>query len=1331
MNSENKKHADKDHGVWERPKPVARDRNFRAWLVFIGIFFIIAALWNPLRSIYYKRGVQRVGRTGIRDSESFLAIAYSGVDVKSSALPSDTTVENFESHLQALRDNGYVPIGIDDVVAFYRDDQPLPRKAILTTFEQSRRTSYFETRSIMRKLGWRAVMGVTTKSIRRRDAQSLLWPYLRDMVMLHSWDLAAESEDGFDFIETPSGSDSRPFFAGPRWIADAGRFETPDEFSARAAGDHEKTISEFKKETGSAPKAFFFPYGEYGQHDSRAHVVRMINLNMVDKYYGVGFSVGSLAYNDRSSDSRRLNRLLVNPEWSAETLIRKLDSFWPDGAEHTESRDRYADAWIGEWGDVFSREDDLVLRAIPSLEPMEHKDWTPPDATTGAKAWLSGSDSFCNGEMVLRFYHKRGTFGIYLRATHSGSHLYLSCNKDGKITLRQKLQDMDEVVLATSIIRSGLEGGHELAVWLRDNLFYARLDGELLFDGAVRLPGKAEPGLIGAGVWDPLPGIAEVSIIGVRLGPQRKGVVTWSPELTLNDPYLVSWLNEHGYSYTVFAPPWLDINVRAAVTVPPWDKDTLDLLARKNGGVIFPQLHVHDFEALTQITVEDLLQRLQEHDVPGIYIDSSSCDSQQISLLVPWIKRLNKVLQEENISILLRLPHSIETSATAQSITRLFENVTFVGDPKGEAVKRNRNLFISQIQVPEQTKESDLSLYYQITELKQYEQNVSQEVQGDALRQKGFEAFWVGEYNEALKHWQAWSELEPDNARALALMGDCFVRMLENEKALAAYTESLDRDPGQVELVIRRSALLEKMGRSGEAAEHLDVYARAFPGHPPLIIAQSQWLERNKQHDQAVMLASNLVTRFPDNVEARLLLQRMLSDPQMRYANIKQLLNIGTANESARYAFGQNIFNSGILTIPEASVFFDFMRNMASHGESARCRSLYRDFLPLTNRVNESFTDHGFSGRWLMSGGLAPTKSGRYELRAGSSLSEAYLRLKQSELLRDAFLEVTLDETVGAFWLYARRSDRSLVRFGYDDAGYLRSQAWQGDMILNSDSQPWMRPPGTVTMRLEMRADGLHGYVNGVRKFNMPLFIPNEVSYGWWGVAPFTPELGRARARITNIKAGPLSPAIAFLPFEAATDIVTSIDRLRLQARNITAISPQLFSQSADGDVPGVPLRDLTPYRLFASLHRLRFLPLADLAYFATVDPEVLVELITKHRLDGLVLKTRAEPAGKWFSDMAEALERTRAIIIVVEQEDPFWQDAKAKPDQPVTDGDYLAGLVTSRVREIQRGSLIFHPIESAWEVPLQNYDDWRQDLSGSKLEKIEPTLLVVPPYSE
>ena len=276
---------------WARPQPVRADSNLRAWLYFLAGLSLVVALWVPLRALYqrlrYKPAVE-----GVRDADTFIALAYGGVSAGTVQGPEEVTRQQFEQQIRALRERGFNPIGLSDVRNFYFQGVPLPRKAVLVTMEQSRKNSYLETRSILRAQRWKAVMFARADTIRQKDPSALRWPILRDMARSGIWEVGAESFAGFQRIPAGPDGETGNFLSAPMWLMPEQRLEAPEEFAERIRAEHGRMVEEFQNGMGVPPQAFAFPYGDYGQYDPRAVSTRVLNLEEVEKIMASVFRWG-------------------------------------------------------------------------------------------------------------------------------------------------------------------------------------------------------------------------------------------------------------------------------------------------------------------------------------------------------------------------------------------------------------------------------------------------------------------------------------------------------------------------------------------------------------------------------------------------------------------------------------------------------------------------------------------------------------------------------------------------------------------------------------------------------------------------------------------------------------------------------------------------------------------------------------------------------------------------------------------------------------------------------------------------------------------------------
>lgn len=1293
---------------WARPQPVRADSNLRAWLYFLAGLSLVVALWVPLRAFYqrlrYKPTVE-----GVRDADTFIALAYGGVSAGTVRGPEEVSRQQFEQQIRALRERGFNPIGLSDVRNFYFQGVPLPRKAVLITMEQSRKNSYLETRGILQANRWKAVMFARADTIRQKDPSALRWPILRDMARSGLWEVGAESFGGFQRIPAGPDGETGNFLSSPLWLAQEQRLETPEEFSERIRAEHGRMVEEFEIGMGVPPQAFAFPYGDYGQYDPRAVFTRVLNVSEVEKHYGIGFSLGPFLLNTRQSDPRVLNRMLVNPDWSLEQFMGIMES-GRTVQPWTLAQPLEAGHWMTDWGLTEHPADgSLWLKAIPVGTNSGR--FAP---TTGALTWLVGSDLFDNFALRMTFRIQSGQFGIRVRMRPGGEEgVRLIFDESGSVRVAQKVYGTEEFTQATTQ-KIGIHPGkeQELELSLNGRTLVVLVNGQMLLKEPLDLMGSARPGLFGLEVWDPEPGAAATQITALDFPRPRQVLKTWGPNTGLTPPQLMQQLSVEAYRLAAVSPPWMDAVKTVPLVLPPWDDEALSAFARMHGIALLPRMTLRSSDLALQIPPDLPVEEVAQRKADGLHLDASLVAPDEIPALVPWLQDVHHSIKERNMKLAIQFPASVSRMASFASIAALFPGAMIAVDTPARAAELEPALpnvvVIEETTIP--AVDMHLNLYYQLATRALPAEALSPQALQEASRRDGFLAYQEGNFDQAIEQWSQWLAADPLNAEALELIGGAWIQKGDLQKGLDYYTQSLEAGPGQIHMVIRRTELLERMDRPEEAREQLNLYARIFPENPDILIAQAQWLNRRGRRLEARALVQQLVTERPLNLEARLALLHLQEQPAQRHATLRSILDLGRAPDS-QVAFGHSLIGMEMLTLPESGLFFEYIRQQVAHGKTARQRDLYAGLLPLTNRVTDDFASGQFSDGWTASGGIRALDRGRYDLRTAINQAEAYLRLRQSELIRDGEMAVELDETHGFFWLYARRSSRSMLRFGFDQDGFIHLQAWSDGDLLAHQSRPWIRPPGSMTMRLEVRGDGVRGFVNGMEIFDGPVEIPPVVAYGWWGIAPFAFDLGVARARIISMSCAPLPATLVLLPPGDSSDQAAA---LRPYVGAVSALAPAWFFQNPDGSLPDEWPEDVDMLKMFTAFHRIRLLPVVDLSYDGDIAPTALVEFIQRHQLEGLVVKRRSAPKPGWLNELTAALEDHPAHVVVLQTEAALWNTPRAGEEsrgervvRPEA-GDHLRPKPGNKLvlTELPVSSVLIPPLHADWTLPLREPED-------------------------
>ncbi|MCX7817650.1 MAG: polysaccharide deacetylase family protein [Kiritimatiellae bacterium] len=1239
-----------------RPTPPVKVAYTTSWLHFLAALCLLVAWWVPVKIVMERVLWPRARHTGPRDAVSFVAIAYEGVSTKEG----DVSPDRFREHIEALKAAGYQPIRLADVDALFRDGRPLPRRAVLVTFDHSRKTSYFATHSVLRRTGWNAVMFLWTKPIVDGDPAALLWPYLRSMLRSGLWEIGAESHEGVQrIVSSPKGLTGN-FMTAPLWKADEQRFETLEEFQARLDRDHRTCRELIERNLGVTPLAYAYPFGDFGQYQHRAVATRPINLGLVGRHYRLGFIVGNLALNTRFSDPRRLNRLLVRPEWSGADLVRRLDLAWPNESPILEKDGRpIASAWVVDWGEMSQEPDgSLVLFASTNA--------------TGAKMWLAGSDLNSNFYARVRFRLERGQLGLYLRASpDSESYVYVGLDPAGEVWLRQLSQGRERVpigedaedtgvwlrqkfvgserfTLASSRVPLSPTKDHTLELYLRDRLLFARLDGKEVFQSRGMLRGDVRPGMVGISVWAAQRGVARARLRGVEVREQSPMAVSLAGGPA--EPYAFRWVHQEAYRLTELCPIW-DDRTGGGSLASPAEIDVYRLAARVNHLRYLPQVLLPDEKALQRAAPTLLAERAIAQRFDGLFVNLSAAQDAGLPAIASWLRQCGSMLATNGLRLLVRLPPTLETRSHVASLLAMVPQAQIAvaaGSPLTTGQTATGVSVVKVEEVPAPASEEEMPLFFMIPGAAERGGIETEESRAARLQQEGLAAYLDGQYDRAVQLWQEWRSIEPENPKVYMLIGDALSRKGDLRGAVEHYDRSLDLDPGQITLAIRRAGVLVAMGESERAMQSLNLYARLFPGNPDILLAQARWLVDNRRTDEALDAARKLLKVQPEHVEALAMVVRHTRDAAEYRNAIERLANAGLKPFN-HLPFAQSCWKYELPALPAAAPLMATLRAIAADNRDPRIAELCARLLPVGTPAVETMAEGRLSNRWWIEGGDVTARAGGgIRLAAGEAYAEASARLLGSLQTRDALVEASVGGIHGGVWLYARRTERHLVRFGFTE-GRLHLQVWRDGRLLQEMKREWIPPAGFTPLRLEVNGRGAMGFVDGEPAFATRLVIPSDIRAGWIGLAVHSPTRGQAAAEFTSLRAGPLQPRLAALaPTSSGDETDQQLAAIRNDTPFLTALCPAWFTVETDGRWTGPATPDPAVYHIFARYHRIWLLPMVECRSAAGAVPSEIEGRVRQVNADGLVLAFRTWPGDDWISALAERLAASGLTIIVL-----------------------------------------------------------------------------------
>jgi tetratricopeptide (TPR) repeat protein len=594
----------------------------------------------------------------------------------------------------------------------------------------------------------------------------------------------------------------------------------------------------------------------------------------------------------------------------------------------------------------------------------------------------------------------------------------------------------------------------------------------------------------------------------------------------------------------------------------------------------------------------------------------------------------------------------------------------------------------------------ELAMYYELSGVLATPEDAawSDELRYRALRDQGRTAFEAGDYDRAIESWQLWSELAPADGEPLSLIGDTYLRQGDLDEAIAYYRQSLDRAPGQFLLLVRLARLLDtQAGDPVASRELLNTYEWIFPGEPQVVLAKAEWLLRRRRYDEAGQLIQRVLQEDPADLRALTLRHRLLQTPQERLDNMREMLTVGQRPNN-EMALARAISDNQLMGQPESWVLMPFVEQAAYHSRQQYVRN---SFLPYVARSRPSYEDFRV-GRitpcWTSSHQELWAEDGTLLLRADPQQTEAYLRLVRSDGLLNGFVEATVLYSRGHVWLYARRSEGNMIRFGFDSTGLMYQQVWVDGELRNNQSRLWSQAEGSATLRLEIRGDGVFTYVDGRPAFSTPLTIPRDMGLGWWGIAPWAPDPGRATVQIQKVAGGPLPVRIGLLDY-ARQRGPDGVANLQENVQSMTAMSPLWYAEIVDGRLLRLPYTEDTELRVLSRFARSRLMPILRVNDLNQLPWAAMQERAREDRIDGYTLLVDRMPTSDWTDiALANLLESGLSMHLIL-----------VEPD-----GQHALFM------EITPGTGLFPGARRLHRLPLVNREDvWRRDAFESIIVKL------------
>ena len=321
---------------------------------------------------------------GKAQGEHFVALSYNGITENPRVGGKIVTKASFEKQIEALKASGYQTITQQDVINYYRNNDPLPDRALLLILEDGIMNSAELAQPELVKNNYIAT--VCTFAQNMSDAHSL-YITAEEARMLNQtsyWETGSNGyrlsyinvfdrfENYFGHLNTAEFLDIHNYLRRDYnhylmdFLRDENRLRTEsvNEMEERIAWDYEKMNEIYRDELGYVPGLYILMHSNTGAFGNDP-LVSMKNAEMMEKYFSMNFNRQGTCLNMRDSSIYDLSRLQSRQYFSTNHLMMRI---WDDTGHRVMFRlgdERKAADWERRSGVAEYTEEGIILTSMP------------------------------------------------------------------------------------------------------------------------------------------------------------------------------------------------------------------------------------------------------------------------------------------------------------------------------------------------------------------------------------------------------------------------------------------------------------------------------------------------------------------------------------------------------------------------------------------------------------------------------------------------------------------------------------------------------------------------------------------------------------------------------------------------------------------------------------------------------------------------------------------------------------------------------------------------------------------------------------------------------
>jgi peptidoglycan/xylan/chitin deacetylase (PgdA/CDA1 family) len=413
------------------------------------------------------------------------------------------TVQDFESHMIALKKGGWNTISMSDFQKFMNGEIEVPDKSFVLTFDDGPKTSYYPVDPILRTLGFNAVNFIITgRSLSRKN---LKVPYalesweLKDMLRSGRWELESHGRDDHELYAMNEKGDLDHFLSNKLWLKEANRLETDQEFETRISSDLGNSKKDLEEKFDIKVNSFAFPFSDFGEITNNFPGNKSIILNATKKEYDFAFyqtwpGIGDY-FNYPTKDAfKMIKRIEVMHDVSTEKLLTMLETEKSKSLPYKDTFDEN-NGWQKTWGSMDIRDGSLIL--------------TANEGRSGSSVFLQGGYLWDSYQINANITPLKG-YSFSILGHYQDDKNYVACIYTPEFIRIEEVTD-GRINRIGQWLGNPLEQSREFGIQMSKRSLQCLVDRKAIVSGVISVP-TLNHGGVGLRTWDLTPNNSKIQI---------------------------------------------------------------------------------------------------------------------------------------------------------------------------------------------------------------------------------------------------------------------------------------------------------------------------------------------------------------------------------------------------------------------------------------------------------------------------------------------------------------------------------------------------------------------------------------------------------------------------------------------------------------------------------------------------------------------------------------------------------------------------------------------------------------------------------------------------